>query len=268
MTTKNKTIKSNVTTGGNVFLNKLYNIRNNVIKMLSDRGYGEAIKKYYSNITINEFEELYSDINKNIHIFLYVKSKVNSEKTKLEEQIDSPNVQEESKNQITENEIIDEQIIAYFINSTSKIDKQHFKKIMQSIKATFEEKAKQIRVIIIYPDATEEKVRTTVPGYINSEQKEYDNQGKKIFLEAFSHSELAFDKTKHILQPKFILLNDKEKEELLKTLDTKKENLQKILIYDPMAKYYGAKIGDIFRIIRPSPTSGINPNVYRVVIPG
>jgi DNA-directed RNA polymerase subunit H (RpoH/RPB5) len=39
----------------------------------------------------------------------------------------------------------------------------------------------------------------------------------------------------------------------------------KILLTDMMVRYYGAKIGDIFRIIRPSMTSGKNVFYRRVV---
>ena len=45
----------------------------------------------------------------------------------------------------------------------------------------------------------------------------------------------------------------------------KQGNLQKILKTDAIARYYNAKIGDIFRIIRPSFYSGEGYS-YRIVI--
>lgn len=45
----------------------------------------------------------------------------------------------------------------------------------------------------------------------------------------------------------------------------KKRNIPKLLINDPMARYYNLKKGDIVRIIRPSETSGYSPS-YRIVV--
>jgi DNA-directed RNA polymerase subunit H (RpoH/RPB5) len=245
MSKKNKNVN---VISSNVFLNKLYKIRNNVLKMLTDRGYGETIQKNYGTITFDEFEDLYTDPSKNIHINLFVRESMND------------------KNENDGNDIIKEQVLVYFIYSLIDMDKAHFRKIMQAIKLIFDEKALQNRVIIIYPDPSEEKKKVTIPGYVDEEQKELNKKDKKIILETFSHSELAVDKTNHILQPKFILLTDEEAKNTLKELGIEKNSLPKIYYYDPMAKYYGAKIGDIFKIIRTSPTSGVNANVYRVVI--
>jgi DNA-directed RNA polymerase subunit H (RpoH/RPB5) len=41
--------------------------------------------------------------------------------------------------------------------------------------------------------------------------------------------------------------------------------LSKIYVADKMARYYGAKIGDIFRIVRPSLSAGNNVFYRRVV---
>jgi len=65
--------------------------------------------------------------------------------------------------------------------------------------------------------------------------------------------------------PKHELLSPEEKKELLETFN--EHNLAEILTTDVMSRYYGAKIGDIFRIIRPSITSG-NNIFYRRVVKG
>ncbi len=70
----------------------------------------------------------------------------------------------------------------------------------------------------------------------------------------------------HILVPKHELLSEKEKEELLKILGIKPEQLPKIRVDDPIAKEIGAKVGDIVRIIRESPTAGVSI-AYRYVVP-
>ncbi len=70
----------------------------------------------------------------------------------------------------------------------------------------------------------------------------------------------------HILVPKHEVLSKEEAEEVLKTLGVRPEQLPKIREDDPIAKEIGAKVGDIVRIIRESPTAG-RSIAYRLVIP-
>lgn len=70
----------------------------------------------------------------------------------------------------------------------------------------------------------------------------------------------------HILVPKHEILSEEEKEELLRTLGIRPEQLPKIRVDDPIAKEIGAKVGDIVRIIRESPTAGVSV-AYRYVVP-
>jgi len=69
----------------------------------------------------------------------------------------------------------------------------------------------------------------------------------------------------HILVPTHELLSKEEAEELLKTLTIEKEQLPKIKESDPVAKEIKAKVGDIVRIIRDSPTAG-KSITYRLVV--
>ncbi|HIP58533.1 MAG TPA: DNA-directed RNA polymerase subunit H [Archaeoglobus profundus] len=70
----------------------------------------------------------------------------------------------------------------------------------------------------------------------------------------------------HILVPKHEVLSKEEAEEVLKLLGVKPEQLPKIRADDPIAKEIGAKVGDIVRIIRESPTAGVSI-AYRLVVP-
>jgi DNA-directed RNA polymerase subunit H (RpoH/RPB5) len=72
---------------------------------------------------------------------------------------------------------------------------------------------------------------------------------------------------KHKLVPKHILLSEKEKEELLKKYGITLRELPRILSSDPMAKALNAKVGDVIKIIRESPTAGVS-EYYRVVVKG
>jgi DNA-directed RNA polymerases I, II, and III subunit RPABC1 len=83
-------------------------------------------------------------------------------------------------------------------------------------------------------------------------------------IEIFFVKKLMFNITKHVLVPKHKLLNENEIKEILDKYQCKKNQLPKIQYDDPVARYYGAKVGDVFEITRPTPTTGIF-KVYRVV---
>ena len=68
----------------------------------------------------------------------------------------------------------------------------------------------------------------------------------------------------HALQPKHTKLNEKDADEVLKTLNVSKAQLPKILISD-VALPEGANIGDIIKIERKDSDGKLNI-YYRVVV--
>lgn len=87
----------------------------------------------------------------------------------------------------------------------------------------------------------------------NMNLKHEINLKYNIDLELFSIENLQINILKHELQPnKFILFTNEEKVELLEKNNWEEDNLPKIKITDPIARYYNAKIGQIFKIIRTS----------------
>lgn len=78
---------------------------------------------------------------------------------------------------------------------------------------------------------------------------------------------MKFDITKHELVPKHIVLNQEEKEKLLKKYGITLKELPRIFLSDPVVKNLGAKVGDVIKIIRKSETAG-ESIYYRVVIKG
>lgn len=78
----------------------------------------------------------------------------------------------------------------------------------------------------------------------------------------FEHEMMEDIPSKHFI-PEHQLLNIEEKAELLTKFS--EYELSRILVTDAMSRYYGAKIGDIFRIIRPSFTAGKSIFYRRVV---
>ena len=85
-------------------------------------------------------------------------------------------------------------------------------------------------------------------------------------IELFNLTELQYNVSKHDLVPKHELLKEDEIETLIASLQLKSKNqLPHILKTDPMARYLGAKSGNIIKITRISPTSGIY-FVFRICI--
>ena len=76
-------------------------------------------------------------------------------------------------------------------------------------------------------------------------------------------SKFKFDK--HILTPKHYKINDKDKAHLLEKYNVTPKELPKILKTDAAMRELDAKIGDIIKIVRKSPTAGESV-FYRVVI--
>ena len=77
--------------------------------------------------------------------------------------------------------------------------------------------------------------------------------------------EKEYDILKHELVPGHVILEEKEKKELLEKLKITTINLPKILTNDPVVKTIGAKEGDVLKIIRKSATAGASI-YYRVVV--
>ena len=69
----------------------------------------------------------------------------------------------------------------------------------------------------------------------------------------------------HELVPEHILLSKEESEAVLKTYGIEAPQLPKIHVNDPVAKEIEAKVGDIIKIIRRSPTAK-QSIFYRLVI--
>lgn len=88
-----------------------------------------------------------------------------------------------------------------------------------------------------------------------------DYQNVNFFFE----HEMMEDIPEKVFIPTHILLSNEQKKELLSVFA--EQELSSILLTDMMSRYYNAKVGDIFKIIRPSYLSG-KSIFYRKVISG
>ncbi len=71
----------------------------------------------------------------------------------------------------------------------------------------------------------------------------------------------------HVFVPKHTKLSQQEVQELLARYNISLKQLSKILISDPAIKQLDAKLGDVVKIVRNSPTVGRSV-FYRVVVDG
>lgn len=144
---------------------------------------------------------------------------------------------------------------------------------------SFEIDGKKYNINIINQDVKNISGGSPIDDYLN---KNIDQQkflivksfSKKTFTqvnkdyknaEIFTIYELLEDIPAKEFIPEHILLNQDDKKELLESFGL--NELGRLYSTDIMARYYGAKLNDVFRIIRPNINSGTSI-YYRLVIPG
>ena len=77
-----------------------------------------------------------------------------------------------------------------------------------------------------------------------------------FIIEFFEEKELLVNITEHELVPKHIVMNETERQALLKRYRVKESQLPKIQVTDPVARYFGLSRGQVVKIIRTSETAG------------
>ena len=147
---------------------------------------------------------------------------------------------------------IDSLKIAYvsFILDSKSFSKKDLVAMKLMIDETYT--SNDMSVIIIVQDKPTPKIAKEL---LNDEYKSYE-----IFL----MKNLMINITHHEIVSKHILLTTEEIEKVLEEYQTVRSQLPKLLITDPVAKYYGMKAGDVCKIIRQSPMTG-ESYYYRIV---
>lgn len=83
-------------------------------------------------------------------------------------------------------------------------------------------------------------------------------------FELFNENELIANITEHSLVPHHRILNDEEKAALLVRYKLTEVQLPRVQAADPISRYYGAQVGQVFKITRRSETAG-SYITYRIV---
>ena len=162
---------------------------------------------------------------------------------------------------------------------TDKLDEQIIDEVIQNNMHNFELDGKKLSINFINTQLKNISSGSSLDDYLSKEldyhkfiiTKSFNKKVYKQIKENYRNSEIfSFHRfLEDIIEKDFIpkhhLLNEKEKTELQQTFNL--NELSKIYDTDMMARYYGAKLNDVFRITRPSLTSGTGI-CYRIVIPG
>ncbi|CAL5351828.1 unnamed protein product [Camellia sinensis] len=129
-----------------------------------------------------------------------------------------------------------------------------------------EEKSKHFSVLVIFCEPTAVKVntiRSIASQIMNREsltrlilvvQNQMTNQAQKAVdlfsfkVEIFQITDLLVNITKHVLKPTHRVLNDKEKQNLLKKFSLEEKQIPRMLQKDAIARYYGWEKGQVVKV--------------------
>ena len=113
-------------------------------------------------------------------------------------------------------------------------------------------KLREFKEFIDNKEEFQEAILLALSKYTHYTKKEAEEAG----IETFSIKFPFFDLFQHELVPKHEFATEAEIQELIDKYAIDVKQLPKILIGDPAVQLLGAKIGDVVKIIRDSPTAG------------
>ena len=203
----------------------IFKSRKNILKLLTIRGYDVSA---FKNQTKEELNILYQNHNK-----------------KVTYDIDTLDIfiKDETRGNI---------LIKYVLSE--KCRAKVIEKIMETLYTDFLENNDTCIIV------TKEKVtyKGSLETFINKIYKE-----NKQFGQIFSISDFLYDITEHELCPKYQILTEEEKEEVLKMYNAELKQLPELPVDDALGSFYGVRVNQMVKVTFSSQTAGITNN-YRV----
>ena len=198
--------------------NKLFLSRSIIFELLQDRGFDT---EKYSTFTPQEIELMYKSV-----------STKTAELSVLDIQLTN-----KTKHKIVVKYVLSPRIrVSNIINVTEALLEDHLNE-------------GDTLIVIIRDNLTSDEALEEYFKQIYSEHK--------VFCQCFWINALTFNLTQHEMVPKHDIIEEDEKQELIKNLQiTDVDKLPSKKKNDPVAKYYGMKEGDICKITRKSETAG------------
>lgn len=143
----------------------------------------------------------------------------------------------------------------FFVKHTANNDTQNLgKKNIEMYKTMIEQDHIQSAILVLMNiDVT------------SCAKKEIEACKPKFFIETFNTNKVLINITKHQKVPTHILLTDAEKNDLIQKRGLKMNEIPKISETDPVSLYFGAEVGQVFKILSYSESCGVYES-YRVVI--
>lgn len=190
-------------------------------------------------------------------------------------------------NKLNQKKIIIKNLLKMFISrkllENEKMDEIYNNLIKNYLEQSFIDidlvtvEGKQVKILVTFIES-----RITSFKKIEDIEKKIKNGKKNIFIvnqiqnkiwqelvkndiEVFFYHDFMINLIDHDFVPPHYLLTNDEKEKFLSVHNNNSNKLPKLLLYDPVVRYYKGNVGDIFKIVRPSITSG-NNIYYRVVV--
>ncbi|XWS24520.1 hypothetical protein CRYUN_Cryun28dG0109900 [Craigia yunnanensis] len=168
-------------------------------------------------------------------------------------------------------------------HETFKFDEDYFKRSDLVFKTTKVDDPSD-QIFVFFPDAEKlnDKVIKPLVKLMENEKvlraivvakqgstvrlKNFKGQVEEFYVEIFQEKELLVDIGEHFLVPKHQVLTDEAKTSFLRNYSINELQLPRIQLSDPMARYCGAKLGQIVKISRLSETVDGEYVTFRFVV--
>lgn len=221
----------------------VFKSRGNLLKMLDNRGcdtskYQNYTKEEIAAMLNTQIQGKYTSSDEQGPLDIFVPKKNKSSGANIGRVF----VKYRMDIRMTKKDTIIKQVAAIF--EAQKLDKDNDTLIILNSNAVF-----------LKPGSKEDSVQTVVNRCLLT----------GMFVQIFGMENFLIDIASNQYVPKHVLLSDKEIKEVVKKYNISSDNMPKIKREDPMAKYIGARPGQVIRIDTFNPTNGTEP-MYRFVI--